>query len=179
MLLWINFVISEIKTVGPLHAEKVLELVARGWVHITIAVTGVNVFFVQRIAGIVINGVYLSHDEIAIAFDAARLIAIGCELLHRNAHGDAGLAGLALRAVNMLPAAAKSCFGKAGKQKRCDLALRIHKGRRGLLFGQITARVRVCHQQGDGLAGHGVRYRALAVICKVRYHSIQIVYADC
>jgi hypothetical protein len=39
--------------------------------------------------------------------------------------------------------------------------------------------VRVCHQQGDGLAGHGVRYRALAVICKVRYHSIQIVYADC
>jgi hypothetical protein len=92
--------------------------------------------------------------NVGIAFEDAFLLAVGDKPCRRNARRHAGIAVLAMGAIQVIATAPESHFRQVGIDVHIHRLTWIEKQRRRLFFGQVAARM--------GLSGIKLQSRQLS-----------------
>src|SRR5690606_21289211 len=128
---------------GQIANQERLELVAAGWIHVSIGMPLLDVVRVKRVILLAEAGTHAGHRQVGITLQDAPLLSIEADAFGWNARWNAGCAALAMRAIKMIAAAPETHF----RQFRIDLHIHrlagVEKQGRRLFARQIAAGVRL------------------------------------
>src|SRR5690606_15781389 len=106
---------------GQIANQERLELVAAGWIHVSIGMPLLDVVRVKRVILLAEAGTHAGHRQVGITPQDAPLLSIEADAFGWNARWNAGCAALAMRAIKMIATAPETHF----RQFRIDL--HIHR----------------------------------------------------